>query len=44
MIGDRMVYFFNYKQYLKLYDHALGCISAFCVFLNYEQNAKDPVQ
>jgi len=43
MIENRVVYFFYYKPYLKLYNHAVCCIAALYVFLHYKQIAKDIV-
>jgi len=43
MIGDRVVYFFFYNQYLKLYNGAIWFCAARYVLLNYEQIAKSIV-
>jgi len=41
MIGERVVYFFFYKQYLKLYNDTIWCVAALYVFLNYKQVVKN---
>jgi len=43
MIGDRVVYFFCYKQYLKFYNHVVRYIAALYVFLNYKEITVDIV-